>query len=279
MINYHYGKPGKQDWSYVANVFAAHESLSSEQTSSLPLVQFWKKDDGFAGRVKEMQAKLGNVNILTNDSKLYFEYGVSVPPGFGRGKASMTDLMIISKNQVVAIEAKYTEYLNSKYEPLGKWLNESKSLDNRRKVLAGWMQYIVKFGGIDISHEKDTLTFVNRFVNEDGVNEIPYQLIHRIASACAVANEKSFKAAMVIYQLFYDKENKEKMESFSRVLKKAICTLGLKNRIKFYVVGVESKYQKGDEIPERLNDLFLVMQKDTVYSFGQISLLATNQQQ
>ena len=47
---------------------------------------------------------------------------------------------------------------------------------------------------VDISHEKDTLTFVNRFVNEDGVNEIPYQLIHRIASACAVANEKSFKA-------------------------------------------------------------------------------------
>ena len=287
MINYYYGNPEKQDWTHVANIFAAHEALSSEHTSSLPLVQFWKKDKGFQDRVKDLQSKLGNVEIMTSDSKLCFEYGVSVPTGFGRGKASMTDLMIISEDQVIAIEAKYTEYLNSQYEPLDKWLKDSKAdgfSRNKIAVLAGWLKYIMDFGGIDILHKENIQRFVEDFIQKEEMKNTPYQLIHRIASACAVAKEKSFEKVKVIivYQLFYDHDQNmtQKMKEFSKKLQTAVCTRGIKDVIKFYVVGVEARYEKEDEKPERLNDLFLEMQKDiAVYSFGPASLLWTNQKQ
>lgn len=273
MSSYYYGKPGKQDWANVADVFAAHESLKSKKTSSLPLVQFWQDDDGFQNRVNALQSRLGDVGIMTSESMLCFEYGVSVPRGFGRGKASMTDLMIITPENVIAIEAKYTEYLKSKYEPLYRWLKDSKTDDfskNKLDVLAGWLKYIVDFGGVD------NLPDIKDFVMKDEVKKIPYQLIHRIASACAVAKEGD-KKAIVVYQLFYDCDQKNKIREFSDKLHKAVCALGINDRIKFYVIGVETKYERGNDKPERLNDLFLEMQEKPVYSFGSTILLCSNQ--
>ena len=269
MSLYHYGKPGKQDWAHVADVFAAHESLKSEKTSSIPLVQFWQDDDGFQDRVNDLQSILGDVGIMTSESMMCFEYGVSVPKGFGRGKASMTDLMIITPDHVIAIEAKYTEYLKSEYEPLCSWLKDSKTgkfSENKLKVLAGWLNYI--FGGVDNMPVKD-------FAQKDEAKKIPYQLIHRIASACAVAKED--KKAIVVYQLFYDRGQEKKRDEFSDELYKAVCALGIKDTVKFYVIGVETKYERGNEKPERLNDLFLEMQEKPVYSFGPTILLKTNQ--
>ena len=277
MSSYHYGKPGKQDWAHVADVFAAHESLNSKKTSSLPLVQFWQNDDGFQTRVNDLQSKLGDVGIMASESMLCFEYGVSVPKGSGRGKASMTDLMIITPGHVIAIEAKYTEYLKSKYEPLCKWLKDPKTdalSKNKLNVLAGWLKYIVDFGGID------NLPDIKDFAQKDEVKKVPYQLIHRIASACAVAKEgKKRKKAIVVYQLFYDhkQENQKKMDAFSDKLYKAVCALGIKDTVKFYVIGVEAKYERGNEKPERLSDLFLEMQEKPVYSFGSTVLLKPNQ--
>ncbi len=279
---YHYGKPGKQDWVHVADVFATHESLNSKKTSSLPLVQFWQNGDGFQDRVNDLQSKLGDIGIMTSKSMLCFEYGVSVPKGFGRGKASMTDLMIITPDHVIAIEAKYTEYLKSKYEPLCKWLKDSKNNgfnENKLKVLAGWLKYIQDFGGIDILPKDDIQSFVEDFTKKGETQNIPYQLIHRIASACAVAKERACENAVVIYQLFNDSdgEMEKKRDAFSKKLQEAVQVLGIKDTIKFYVVGVETKYERGDDKPERLNDLFLEMQEKPVYSFGPTILLWSNQ--
>lgn len=273
MSSYYYGKPGKQDWGHVADVFAAHESLNSRKTSSLPLVQFWQDDDGFQNRVNDLQSILGDVGIMASESMLCFEYGVSLPKGFGRGKASMTDLMIITPDHVIAIEAKYTEYLKSKYKPLCKWLKDPKTDDfskNRLDVLAGWLKYIVDFGGVN------NLPNIQGFAQKDEAKMIPYQLIHRIASACAVAKEKR-KKAIVVYQLFYDHDNEIKRNEFSNKLYKAVCALGIKDTVQFYVIGVETKYERGNEKPERLNDLFLEMHERPVYSFGSTILLEPNQ--
>ena len=49
MSSYNYGNPEKANtWEYAASIFAAHESVNSEKTSSLPLVQFWKPNVRFS---------------------------------------------------------------------------------------------------------------------------------------------------------------------------------------------------------------------------------------
>ena len=204
MNSYHYGNPEKQDWSHVADVFAAHESLNSERTSSLPLAQFWKEEN-LKDRVKNLETICPGITILPAGSELYFEYGISVPDGYGRGKASMTDLMIISKQHAIAIEAKYTE-VAKRYETIKSWLKKSSKADdnNRVKVLNGWLKYISE-ANCFAANLKDS---------ERQIQNVPYQLVHRIASACAVANRINVSPA-VIYQIFYDKETCKKAAKFA----------------------------------------------------------------
>ena len=115
MSSYHYGNPDKSNsWEYVVSIFAAHESVKSEKTSSLPLVQFWKPDLRFAvPRNKERCAdgfiracKIGDLAFDLRGAEFSFEY--PVPVQRGRGKASMTDLMVTTEKFAMAIEAKWT---------------------------------------------------------------------------------------------------------------------------------------------------------------------------
>ena len=259
MNSYHYGNPEKQDWSHVADVFAAHESLNSERTSSLPLAQFWKEEN-LKDRVKNLETICPGITILPAGSELYFEYGISVPDGYGRGKASMTDLMIISKQHAIAIEAKYTE-VAKRYETIKSWLKKSSKADdnNRVKVLNGWLKYI-----------SEANCFAANLKDSERVSQIknvPYQLVHRIASACAVANRMNVSPA-VIYQIFYDKETCKKAAKFAtNLLHSWINDLGLKSDFKFYAIGVPT-YYKPQKVT-KLNSLFLKMKTDAIYTFGQ----------
>ena len=65
------------------------------------------------------------------EPKFCFEY--PVPVNGGKGKASMTDLMILADNYAIAIEAKWTE-CKHKYEVIGDWENSGDAV-NHKKVL------------------------------------------------------------------------------------------------------------------------------------------------
>lgn len=209
---YFYGDPDKQGTPEQAiGIFAAHESLHSERTSSLPLVQFWctKKN------AKELRSRLASFNecsdididISDEGCRLYFEY--PVPSRDGKGKASMTDLMILTQTHAIAVEAKYTEVME-KYETIGEWLKvgeKHNSLNNRKDVLQGWWAYIREI----------KCTTAESIEQLSDYESIPYQLLHRIASACYTAKEKG-KMAAVIYQIFYDDSTERKAKKFANNL-------------------------------------------------------------
>ena len=130
-----------------------------------------------------------------------------------RGKASMTDLMILSTDSAIAIEAKWTE-CESRYETIEEWEN-SGDTENHAKVLECWRSYI------------------NDYLNDKGCNsriaevpkDIPYQLLHRVASACYTAMQNKKKTAIVVYHLFYNKgeDGKKGTESCMKKFYASIC--------------------------------------------------------
>lgn len=266
---YFYGRPDSQgSCEQVLSIFAAHESLNSERTSSLPLAQFWNdtRRSDFRRRLKTIGETTG-ITIPEDGCKLCFEY--SVPVRFGKGKSSMTDLMIISDDLAIAIEAKYTEAREG-YESIGKWLgriDRGETSDNKPAVLKGWLSYIQKAG----------------CTSAEGIEEldrkaIPYQLLHRIASACATAMESEGKPRrpVVIYQMFYDRDSDEKgtkdcvtsgdvRRFVSDKILPGIEKLGLKrNSIDLAVIMTCVTPPPRDELPDRkedYGDLFVRMAK------------------
>lgn len=134
-------------------------ALDSPRRSVVPLVDYWRQPDP---RISHLSEVLG-VQIGSS-AKLVFEYAVAVQKG--RGKPSFTDLMILDADSAVAIEAKYTE---PEYEKVRSWLREPVK-PNRSDVLDGWLALINRTAACLLRREL--------------VLDIPYQLIHRTASAC-----------------------------------------------------------------------------------------------
>lgn len=149
------------------------DAVASPSRSTLPLVDFWRSP---ASRLVELEQMLGLP--LHGPIELAFEYPVAVRRG--RGKASYTDLMVIANQAAVAIEGKFTE---PPYETVAAWLR-SPAEPNRAEVLNGWLGLIA-----DVT---------SRTLSLAAVADLPYQLIHRTASVCAV--ERPNRA--VVYQLF-----------------------------------------------------------------------------
>lgn len=277
-LRFHYGNPEDTgSWDQAASVFAAHDSVNSERTSSLPLVQFWKPK-GKARKLNSLAKALlktcvGNSFNVEDVEKLLFEYPVPVnKEPKCKGKASMTDLMIISKSHAIAIEAKWTE-CKEKYESISEWKKEGKDETNRNNVLKGWIKYINAFVKSEVLETENLGEYA----------KIPYQLLHRIASACAVAQQQGKSEAIVIYQLFYDSEgcvSKGEMKSFAKGLAEHYGNLFKRlKKVRFYLALVETKINQSPKLVEilnrvtdkdrsSLNDIFVLMQTEDVYEFS-----------
>jgi hypothetical protein len=147
--------------------------LNSPRRSVVPLVDFWREPDI---RLRELAAILGFE--LRPPVDLIFEHAVAVQKG--RGKASFTDLMILTEDTAVAVEAKFTE---PEYQSVSAWLG-GKSEGNRPDVLDGWLGLI----------NRRTSSALTR----DGISDLPYQLIHRTASACSPQKAR----AALVYLVF-----------------------------------------------------------------------------
>jgi hypothetical protein len=147
--------------------------LNSPRRSVVPLVDFFRVPSrGLASLEQVLQSD------LTRATELRFEHAVPVQRGYGW--PSYTDLLVLAPGVSVAIEVKYTE---PRYPTVRKWLGAPRE-PNREAVLARWTSLIARGSGVELDLEE--------------LLNLPYQLIHRLASACSTsAPEKR-----LVYMLF-----------------------------------------------------------------------------
>ncbi len=149
------------------------ETFSSPLRSTVALLDFWRVPEL---RLEEFSRTIGIERI--DSAKLFFEF--PVPVRRGRGKPSFTDLLIVGENVAMAVEAKFTE---PPYEDVRSWLGPTPT-DNRIAVLEGWLESVRAVTACRIERVD--------------VLDLPYQLIHRTASACSLSGPRR----IVVYQTF-----------------------------------------------------------------------------
>lgn len=239
-IELRFGSLNPYDFDAILDQFSGTK-INTFRTSTIPLVQFWKETDY---RLHELFKKM---EILTTKQILCFEYPTK--PQQGKGKASMTDLMILGDNFKIAVEAKFTEYKKMTPDPIKKWKNDSANKDNREMVLNYWTSLIEPF-----SNRLDT----------ESLEQISYQFYHRIASAC-----KGSEKAIVVYQLFYDSETYNFLEKFKNKLLEYVRLINPNDKLSFYIweIEVDQKITNNKD-----HDPFTPMKFKNVYEFKKTDL-------
>jgi hypothetical protein len=153
---------------------------------------------------------------MPEDCNLHLEYKVKPPKGIGT--ASHTDLMVISGEASLAVEAKWTE---SRYDTVSKWLKKGSHYKNRNDVVNGWLSLLQKHA----MHELNIKDF----------SDAIYQTVHRAASACA--NCKKPKMAYLVFKLFSD-TGTAIIQRIQTDLKQLHDLLGSPSTFPFYVLEV-----------------------------------------
>jgi len=253
--HYHLGNPNTSSYNDLLDALSASK-LNSDRTSSLPLIQFWKPQN-LASRIGSLAEAL-NLCSLEYATKI-FEYPTPIF-GKGKGKPSMTDLMILTENSRIAIEAKYTECTKT-YQKIDKWLLAGKDLQNRQLVLDGWLHYIKPYQTV-------------KGLTPEFRHAVPYQLLHRIASACHKADDKH--DPVVVYHIFFDETTRRAKDKFvANIIQKDFAAgpwltpLHLKNiRLLIMETPTERRnvktYSKDD-----LGSIYLDMKTSDPFGFGE----------
>ena len=202
-------------WSYAGCRVSGFDELlgrygvrefKSPRRSTIPLLAYWSSAER---RAKEWSEELSFA--LSDAIHLDFEY--KVPVQRGRGRASCTDLRLTTGAASVAIEAKLTE---PRYEDVNSWLNRSDRL-NRRKVLEGWLDRLQVCATTKLRLEY--------------LAELPYQMIHRAASACCLDAENRW----LVYQVF--DASKGKWNMYLADLRTLAKLLGERSTLRICVAG------------------------------------------
>ena len=169
------------EWAFKGSELAGHDALldrypdkefNSPTRSTIPLLEYWRSPEQ---RMRELTAALG----LPVPPRVQLNFEHTACPPRGRGKASCTDLMAISPELAIAIEAKWAE---PRYEVVGDWLRDS---TNKAQVLRGWCDLLKQRGANPIL--------------EENLRGLPYQMIHRAASAC---HQRNASSCWLVYLVF-----------------------------------------------------------------------------
>lgn len=113
------------------------------------------------------------------DPAVHFEYCVASPKA--GGNPSQTDAVIISDNGAVAVEAKWTE---PRYPTVASRIRKPENDGGDPRItVKGWLGHLNSFA----AHHLDV----------DDVADVVYQVIHRAASACAIAIARSCNPHLV----------------------------------------------------------------------------------
>jgi len=155
------------------------------------------------------------------DSTVYFEYCVASPKP--KGNPSQTDALLMSDSTVWAVEAKWTE---PRYETVAKRISKPGSDgSDPKKIIDGWLDYM--------------RPFAERELRVDEFMDVVYQVLHRAASACAVATANLCKPELV-YLHFHPSNlrNSATTEQYVSDLRHLHELLGSPAELKFSVVEV-----------------------------------------
>ena len=171
-INWKYAGKPVHSFNKLLELYKPNE-FSSPMRSTVPLLAYWRLPEY---RIQELTNELG----FTVGDSISLDFEHEVPVARGRGKPSCTDLKLKSSDIAMCIEAKFQE---PRYEDVTSWLGPGSF--NRREVLQGWLGLLNGYSKRNIG--------VNDILN------LPYQLIHRAASAYS---EHGIKNRWLIYQLF-----------------------------------------------------------------------------
>jgi hypothetical protein len=190
----------------------AGTKVYSERTSSLPLAQFLLPSP-------ELDRLLERLILFCNrdddldpaDVARHLEYPVYArDPRTGRpiegALSSMSDAMLLAPGFRVAVEGKWTEPIKHPYESVRQWLAKGFN----PAVLDAWLGYLAKAGAIRAG------------LGRDAFLDVPYQLVHRAASACRGVVPGSHVRPAVCYVVFRDAdaapEDAEKTRAFEESL-------------------------------------------------------------
>lgn len=237
----------------------SNTKVNSFKTSSIPFTEFWiSRNDKLS---KKLISEIGLEIDLENSQKCfeYPVYATKIKNGkiIEIGRPSMTDLMILTDKYNIAIEGKFTEDL---YETVSEWLKGASENSEKNDVLRSWYNYIKDYCNLE---EADMEMIENKVV---------YQFIHRTASACYGCKETG-KIPVVLYQLFYDKNNPKSEKHQTDIAKKIREFASLlkfdESKIKFYVL--LTPITNFSEVKEKYSwakaDLFSLMKNKAVYKF------------
>ena len=240
------------DFPKLVDSYSEHE-LASPRRSTVPLLAFW----AHAGaRFRELAAHVG----LDPSEPVEFCFELPVPVQQGKGKASFTNLMILSSSFAVAIEAKYTE---PPYETVKKWLSKP-GKENREVVLEGWLCLIERATGVRLRVAQ--------------LADHPYQLIHRTASACF----PQVRRRWVMYQLFSKSALPDYLEHLSGVR----CLLCSQEGLSFGVLlsppkasaeysEIEARWKAGERDLSR--EVRAGLLSETLFKFSDVQFVRVDQ--
>jgi len=158
--------------------------------SAKALAYCWMEAEGFPSSVRRVfqRSEYGvfkNIEFLVG----FVEYKVPLPP---RGHPSQNDILVLAKNKkdliIITVEGKVFEPFG---ETVGDWLrDESTGKKTRLKDLSDLLQ-----------------------LNQDNLQEIRYQLLHRTASA--VIEAKRFNASTALMLVHSFSPNREWFDDYS----------------------------------------------------------------
>ena len=170
------------------------------------------------------------------DSAVHFEYCVASPKS--GGNPSQTDALLMSDSTVWAVEAKWTE---PRYETVEKRIRKPESDgSDPRTTVDGWLKHLQPFATRDLG--------VDDFV------DVVYQVLHRAASACAVATANQLQPHLV-YLHFHPSPLPSSATTSQYVsdLRDLHALLGNPGGVKFTVVEMPLKLNAAFEIIKDLD--------------------------
>jgi len=233
LIKLFYGRPENQNIEAIIDQYP-DGCINSIQTSILPLLDYWKKTE------LVIQKLMAEMSLEAINPKICFEYPT---PSYKNNRASMTDIMVEDKQYKIAIEAKYRE-VEQKAQTVSDWF--SPKTENRQKVLEHWIKCINPFLITPLEIES--------------IFNIPYQFLHRVASAC-YSNDG---VAVVLYQLFYDDKIKGKMEKYKETISDSICLFTTTKNLRFYTHEIKVELLKTNV---KYQNALQYIKSSSLYSF------------
>jgi hypothetical protein len=159
LVRWHWDREPIRDIDESLDRYEASE-FQSPTRSTVPLISILKHGSPCLDSIIE--------GLISPEHEVSAHLEFRVKPPLGVGEASHTDLMLITPQCALAVEAKWTE---PPYPSVATW-NAAKK-PNRAKVLRGWLSLV----GAHLSAEPKI----------EAIEPCTYQMVHRTASACALA--------------------------------------------------------------------------------------------